>query len=358
MRGKVQSKYKRLTRHDRLVIERMLRLSKTKKEIAAALGVTTKTIYNEINRAMYKHKVSRGIFEMRYNPDAADEQARSLAKAKGREAILKEDSEFKSFVIEMITKKLMSPECILLYIKKHNLKFDKMVKSKTSIYDAIRKGYLPGVSMQDLPSPRKRKKHRVVREHKRAAAGTSIEKRPSHIDERDEYGHWEMDCVIGKRCNKKTLLVLTERKTRYVILERIFAKNAKEVVKAINRIEKRFGRFFYLIFKTITVDNGSEFMNFEGIQKSLYRKGDRTKVYYCHPYSSWERGTNERLNRQCRRILKKGSDFDKILCTNVTRKVQKWINSMPRKIFAGDSSLERFQKELEKIGCSMILDTS
>ena len=114
-----------------------------------------------------------------------------------------------------------------------------------------------------------------------------------------------MDCVIGKLNNRKTILVLTERKTRYTILEVLKEHTASEVVKALNRIEKRYGSSFYRIFKTITVDNGSEFADYIGMEKSLYRIGNRTKVYYCHPEAPHERGSNEVGNRLIRRFYPK-----------------------------------------------------
>ena len=62
------------------------------------------------------------------------------------------------------------------------------------------------------------------------------------------------------------------------------------IVKAINSLERRFGKLFYKLFKSITVDNGCEFQDFEGIEAAHRRKGKRTIVFFCHPYSAFERG--------------------------------------------------------------------
>ena len=100
------------------------------------------------------------------------------------------------------------------------------------------------------------------------------------------------------------------------------------------------------MFKTITVDNGSEFLDFEGIEKSYYSKAKRTKIYYCHPYSSYERGSNENANKLIRRWFRKGSNFDR--CNNdYVQYVQNWINTLPRKLFNGMCSNELFQNELK-----------
>ena len=94
---------------------------------------------------------------------------------------------------------------------------------------------------------------------------------------------------------------------------------AASVVKAINRLEKRFGKLFYTLFKSITVDNGCEFQDVVGMQKSCRRKGDRTVIYFCHPYSAYERGSNENMNRIIRRFFPKGTNFDNVTAEEVSK---------------------------------------
>ena len=101
-------------------------------------------------------------------------------------------------------------------------------------------------------------------------------------------------------------------------------KTAASVIKALNALEKQLGsELFAQVFQTITVDNGSEFSDYEGIeQSSIHKDRKRTKVYFCHPYSAYERGSNENQNRMVRRHYPKGYDF-----TNTTpaeiRKLEK-----------------------------------
>ena len=103
-------------------------------------------------------------------------------------------------------------------------------------------------------------------------------------------------------------------------------------------LERKLGKKkFKEKFKTITCDNGVEFLDSDGIEKSRYGSGTRTTVYYCHPYSSWERGTNENINRMIRRFFPKGTNFD-IVTTKQVQMVQDWINNYPRKILGGISS--------------------
>ena len=166
----------------------------------------------------------------------------------------------------------------------------------------------------------------------RPPVGEIIDNRPESIDTRDEFGHWEMDTVYSsKNSTRRCLLVLTERKTRKEIIILMQDRTAKSTVRALNRLERRFGAAFREIFKSITVDNGVEFSDLEGMLKSIACKGNRTQIYYCHPYSSWERGSNENLNRMIRRQFPKGTNFAKVTSYTV-RQVESWMNSFPRKI--------------------------
>ena len=170
-----------------------------------------------------------------------------------------------------------------------------------------------------------------------------LEQRPDYINERQEPGHWEMDTVVGKKRTKARLLVLSERVTRREIIIRIKDGRAETVVAALDRHERIYGAAFYEIFKTITVDNGSEFADADGIERSARRKdAKRTTVYYCHAYSSCERGTNENINRMIRRQFPKGTDFDKVTAAEVKR-VETWLNDYPREILGFMSSAEAFK---------------
>ena len=161
-----------------------------------------------------------------------------------------------------------------------------------------------------------------------------------------------MDTVVGLRGkSKKSLLVLTERKTRKEIIMELKRHTAAEVVKSLNKLERKWGKMFYKVFKTITVDNGSEFADFEGMEKAARRKGSRVKLYYCHPYSSCERGSNENQNRMIRRHVPKGTDFDTVSGDTV-KQIESWINNYPRRLFNYGTAEERFNEEMAKLeGC-------
>lgn len=343
---------KHLSWNDRLIIERMLLDKKfTIRDISKAIGVSVMTIYNEKKRARYMHKNSDWTFTDRYSPDIAQKRYEDNMKVKGRVSKLKEDSKLKSYIEKCIVEKGYSPKAILLEIKVKGLVFDTEIKSVNTIYNAIRKGYFENVSMEDLPRKgRIKQKKKRVKVQKRASSGTSIEKRPKEIKEREIFGHWEMDCVKGTNSTKKTLLVFTERKTRYEVIEVMKACNKDEVRKAINRIEKRIGSLFYRVFQSITVDNGSEFKDCKSMEKALYRKGKRTEIYYCHPYAPHERGSNENQNILIRRFYPKGSNFDKTIKKDKVKEVEKWINDYPRNLFDGFTSWDKLKEEFLKMG--------
>ena len=111
----------------------------------------------------------------------------------------------------------------------------------------------------------------------------------------------------------------------------------------IDCLEKQFGSAFSLIFKTITFDNGSEFSRSDQMEQ-----GGRTQVYYAHPYSSWERGTNENWNGIVRRFIPKGSSFEDITNEDLAR-IAHYINTLPRKRFGYKSPLELWNAQIHDI---------
>ena len=119
--------------------------------------------------------------------------------------------------------------------------------------------------------------------------------------------------------------------------------------KWIQLKEHGLGESFSRIFRTITVDNGVEFSDFYGMQESKIADRDRTKLYYCHAYSSYERGSNENANRIIRRHAPKGSNLDELSHEDV-RHIQDWMNNYPRKLLGWKTANDLFREELEKLG--------
>lgn len=137
------------------------------------------------------------------------------------------------------------------------------------------------------------------------------------------------------------MLTLVERKTRETLIFKLFAQSQRCVINVLNRLERKTGRVeFSNIFKSITVDNGSEFLNDAGMEKSLFSKYlQRTSIYYAHPYCSWERGSNEQANGMIRRFIPKGSLISPIKIKEIND-IERWLNNYPRRILNGASAHE------------------
>ena len=101
--------------------------------------------------------------------------------------------------------------------------------------------------------------------------------------DRETFGNWEMDSIIGCKGSKAALVVLPERLTRYPVIFRVPAHTMESVVRGLARIERRMGAGFRQVFRSITVDNGSEFQDCAGMERSKRARKPRTKIYYCHP---------------------------------------------------------------------------
>lgn len=339
---------KNITYTQRLQLEAYTKAGLHKREIAIKLGVCLATVYNELKRGectQKQHSYTNWFGDKfyktvkAYSPNLAEEKYRINQSAHGAPLKIGNDYDFVRYVEKRVLIDKLSPCAVLGEINRSNM-FKTRI-SKTTMYRYIEIGIFYNIRLQDLPMKRKVKRNRKT-VAKRPPKGTSIEQRPIEIAKRNTFGHWEMDCVVGKQQTKDTLLVLTERLTRYEIIVKMPNRKADTVVRSLNKLERKYGKRFRPLFKTITVDNGVEFSNFVGLEKSIYG-GQRTKVYYCHPYTSCERGSNERINRDIRRLLPKGTDFAKYTGKNI-QAVADWINAYPREILGFATSAERFNE--------------
>lgn len=319
------------------------------KEIAQELGCHRSTIYKELKRATYVHTNSDLTEEERYNPEQAQVIHEFNQSAKGPGLKIDNDHEFATYIEKKIIEEKRSPQGVLDDVVNEEKEFKVEIKSAKTIYNYVDKNIFNDLERKHLPCGKAKREYKRIRRVHRKPKTDTIEQRPEEINERSTFGHWEMDTVKGPQGgDKNCLLVLTERLTRYQINEPMKACTTDEVRKALNRIEKEYGSKFYSVFKTVTVDNGSEFQDWEAIEKALYRVGKRWKLYYCHPYSSYERGSNENNNRMIRRWVPKGVSF-----AGFTRKQAKaiaaWMNNYPRQIFGGKTAQMLYDAEMEKL---------
>lgn len=161
-----------------------------------------------------------------------------------------------------------------------------------------------------------------------------ISERPAHVEQRLELGHWEGDTVMGAD-QRHCVLTLVERKTGFVMIRRLVARTKEQVNQAMQVAIRKCRRWF----KTITLDNGTEFHGFADVERCF--RG--LKIYFATPYHSWERGTNENTNGLIRQYLPKGScmsDLTQTQCDEIARS----LNSRPRKRLNYQTPIEVIQR--------------
>lgn len=318
---------KYLTYEDRIRIETLVKIHMPVKEIAAQLGRCFSTIYKELRRG--RVELLDGQTWQTYVSYSADigQQKHDYAQtSKGRPLKIGNDHAFAAFIEHKIKDDHYSPAAALAAARRSG-RFQTDVCINT-LYSYIYSGVLQ-LTPRDLMRGRPKKESQPKTPPKVVGAPV-ITNRPAWINDRSELGHWEMDCVCSSPGQTAALLVLTERVSRYELIFKIPDKTTASVVRVIDGLERRLGADFPRVFQSFTVDNGSEFRDYDGIRLGI--SGDpRTEVYYCHPYCSSERGSNENANSIIRRFFPKGTDFSTVSAAKVQR-VQDWMNHYPRKI--------------------------
>ena len=214
----------------------------------------------------------------------------------------------------------------------------------STMYTYVKSGILD-LKPVDLPRMLRRKSKPKDKTYTNPKTrGTSIDERPEHINNRSEFGHWEGDFVTGPRDGVNgALLTLAERQGRFFYTIPIKNKKSKTVYMAINKLAKHYGDYFNTIFKSITFDNGSEFARYNDLEKK-----HKIKIYFAHPYASYERGSNENSNQLIRYFIPKGTNIN-TLKKDFIRDVQSKINNKKRKILGYKSAESIFLNEVKNL---------
>ncbi|MBP9989126.1 MAG: IS30 family transposase [Ruminococcus sp.] len=332
-----KGKGKHLNYERRLKIEALSKAGLKSEAIGAIIGCSGRAIRNELAKGKVELLNSDLTTRTEYSADIGEQKHQYAGTGKGPSLKIGNDYRLVTYIEDKIIKEKMSPYAVAECIKQE--RFQATICCKT-IYNYIDEGLFPNLTNKHLPVKKKAKKRQYdnVRTATNNKKGTSISERPKEIDERKEFGHWEMDTVVGKSGTKEVLMVMTERKTLKEIIRKIQSKSQYCIVKELDKIERKMGsKKFRETFKTITCDNGCENLDFEGIERSSLTKSKRTKVYYAHPYSAWERGSNENANKLIRRFIPKGADIGKFSHERI-KMIEHWINNYPRRSLNGLSS--------------------
>jgi len=314
-----KKKYKRLTLRERIIIETLLKENCKKSEIAKRLNRSRSTIGREVNKWIRK----KGDV---YKAELSHWYATDENNSKRYYDKMTQFPRLKIYVYRGLLK-AWSPEQISGRLKLDYPDDEVMRISYESIYKYIYthpQGRLNKKLIALLPYHKSRRRNiKGSKKHKcKIKDAVSIDQRPSHIEQRKEIGHWEGDLVIGAKQNS-AIGTNVERKIRYVLIMNLKNKKSATVVNAfakeINPLPKH-------LKKSMTYDNGTEMANHK-----LYTKQTGMQVYFAHPYSAWERGTNENTNGLIRRFFPKGTDFNKVTKEEL-KIVQDKLNNRPRKI--------------------------
>lgn len=306
--------------------------------IANHLGRAYNTIKAEIARGtvyLYNGKVTR------YKAKTGEQQYKENRRNSRRQYKRLEVSTFIKYVEDQFAKGWSLDACVGKALDSSKFQRDQIVCTKT-LYNYVDNGLI-GIKNIDLPEKLSRNtKKEKVRKHKRIL-GDSIDLRPESVELRKEFGHWEVDTVLGSKYEDEPCAVtLVERKTRKAIWIKADDHTADAVQTAIERVFSYFGNMAQDVFKTVTGDNGSEFARLA----ELSAQG--TAVYFTHPYSSWEKGTNECHNKLLRRFIPKGVSMKAFSAEDIAYMAD-WANTLPRRILGYRTPDELFEAELDHI---------
>lgn len=268
------------------------------------LGRSSRAIWYEYN----KNKVNR-----KYDPEKAQHKAyvrRKYSKFQGKKIV--DNTKLQDFVEEKLYDD-QSPENISKRIKKHEKHLPTV--SKDSIYRYIKSVY--GRRIEYYRSKRKhRRGSRRRRSREKLMDRKFIDERPKIVGKRARIGDAEADFLVSGKTGKGVILNVSDRKSRAPFLEQILNPTLDNVSLAFLKIQKRFPEL-----KTITTDNDLLLQHHKELEKLL-----NVKIYFCHPYSSWEKGTVENINGCIRKDIPKGSDisgYSKQFVRSIEEKLQR-----------------------------------
>jgi IS30 family transposase len=326
------NKYTRITVNEREEISLGLAQGFSQRSIAITLGRSPSSICCEINRNIRHQKRYRAIDAQRWTNRLIHitRKKRKLDKFKA----------LKEYVYKQLDQ-LWSPEQIAKRLKVLYPQDMTMQISHESIYSYLYvrpRGALKNVMVKCLRRHhiKRRKGGKSRRNTSTIQDFISIEERPAEVADRVIPGHWEGDLIMGSM-NATALGTLVERTTRMTFLVKLKGRDSTSVRKAF---EHEFKRVPEGLKRTLTYDNGTEMS-----EHKLFTKSTNIQVYFAHPHSPWERGTNENTNSLVRQIFPKGTDFTKVSFKEVKR-AQRMLNDRPRKTLEFLTPNEVFDKLL------------
>lgn len=338
----ISRKHKHLNFQERMLIQIRLQDGLSVYKIAKELSRPINTISNEIRRGTTT-QIKQGKKISLYLADTGQSNYQKHRRNSCRSYKRLECSTFIDYVTDKILHNGWSPDtCFGNALTSGEFMRDDIVCTKT-LYNYIDLGILKVKNTNLHLKLRRNTKSSIVKKNKKNL-GRSIEERPEDINSRETFGHWEIDTVVGVKSNTDhVLLTIYERQTRNAIVRPIASKTADAVMNELKHIRNEFGNKFSKVFKSITSDNGSEFAELASLEDN-----SDTKIYFTHPYSSFERGTNERHNGLIRRFIPKGKRMTDYTLEDIAF-IEEWMNTLPRKILGYKTPESLFEDQLDII---------
>jgi transposase, IS30 family len=324
----MERKFNHLTSEERDLIAVRNAEGKGQEEIAREIERSISTISRELKR----NKSSKGL----YLATEADKQAKER-KSKVHQRRRIPDEFTRKYIEDRIIQDQWTPEQISGRLK---WEYPKHYVSHETIYQYIYNDkpelglLLPRKRHQRLPKSklRKTKGSKIIDR-------VSIKERPPEIEDRQEFGHFEADCVVSSRKGKGALLTIAERVSRYTIIAKLDEKTSSQTNLALSFALLKYPKG---LVKSTTYDNGLEFAGHKEVNNVI-----NMDSYFCEPYHSWEKGTIENRNGVIRYYFPKGTDFSKITEEHI-KYVQDKINNRPMKLLGFKTPKEVHDKMVLK----------
>ncbi len=319
--------YHRLTFMEREELSRMLAAGHSLRATAQALNRAPSTLSRELTR----HRTS----PVTYRAVPAHQRAQRWAHQPRKLRTLAVHAHLRAAVLHLLAHR-WSPEQIAHGLPQRYPDDPTMRISHEAIYTYLY--VLPSGALKRELARYLRRRHRFRRPHKIRLSSrpiqdlVSIDERPTEVADRTVPGHWEGDLLVG-HANASALGTLVERTTRFTVLVPLKAKDAATVRRAFARELRTLPR---QLRRSLTYDQGPEMR-----EHRLFTKQTKMRVYFAHPHSPWERGTNENTNGLLRQFFPKGTRFTQVSRAEIKR-VQLLLNDRPRKILDWHSPAHAF----------------
>ena len=316
--------YSQLNEGRRYQIKALLDSGFTQEETAEKIGVNPSTISRELSR----NKGARG-----YRPKQANEKA--LDRRKNAPKALRLTENLKDQGVKFLHLE-WSPEQIAGHLKSEG---GEWVSHETIYQFILEEKKNDGTLYKQLRHSGKKRKKRYGGSDRRGEIKdrVSIDKRPKSIEKRDRIGDWEIDLIIGKN-HKGAVVTIVDRLSLMTFIAKVESKHSKPVTAATISLLKPYKKQGT---HTVTADNGKEFAGHKEISKAL-----DLDFYFAHPYSSWERGTNENTNGLIRQYLPKGTAFESVN-DETCQFIMERLNNRPRKCLGYRTPKQVFEQLLE-----------